>query len=234
MSRWGMVIDLDKCTACGACVLACKVENNVPPVGPAEAAAGRDIAWMEIVTETEGAYPDVRLRFLPRPCLHCDNPPCIKVCPVHATYLDPDGIVAQIYERCIGCRFCMAACPYTAKYFNWYRYTSERAAKGGTNPDVSVRSHGVVEKCTFCHHRLQKGRDRARAEGRELGAEDYVPACAESCPTRAIVFGDLEDPESDVARLSRSTRAFRLLSELGTEPKVVYLTASEEETGERT
>jgi len=233
MPRWGMVIDLDSCTACGACVLACKVENNVPAVGPAEAAMGRDIAWMEIIPEAKGAYPDVRMRFLPRPCLHCDNPPCIKVCPVHATYLDPDGIVAQVYERCIGCRFCMAACPYTAKYFNWHGYSCERTANGGANPDVSMRSRGVVEKCTFCHHRLQKGRDRARAEGRELAPEDYVPACAESCPTRAIAFGDLDDPGSEVARLSRSVRAFRLLSELGTEPKVVYLTESEEETGER-
>jgi molybdopterin-containing oxidoreductase family iron-sulfur binding subunit len=222
-----MVIDLDRCTACGACVLACKSENNIPAVGAREAARGRDIAWMEIVPEVEGAYPDVRMRFLPRPCMHCDNPPCIKVCPVHATYKDPEGAVAQIFERCIGCRFCMAACPYNAKFFNWSKYGSAREREGLTNPDVSIRSCGVVEKCTFCHHRLLQARDRARAEGRDLAAGDYVPACAESCPTRAIMFGDLDDPESEVARLSKSVRAFRLLSELGTEPKVTYLLEKE-------
>ncbi len=227
MARWGMVIDLDRCTACGTCVLACKAENNIPAVGPREAECGRDLAWMEIVTEVEGSYPEVRVRFIPRPCMHCDNPPCIKVCPVHATYKDPDGTVAQIFERCIGCRFCMAACPYTAKFFNWNKYRSVREEKGLTNPDVSIRSRGVVEKCTFCHHRLLKARDRARAEDRELAPGDYVPACAELCPTGAITFGDLDDAESDVARLTRSERAFRLLSELGTEPKVIYLTEKE-------
>lgn len=225
--RWGMVIDLDRCTGCGACVLACKAENNIPAVGPEEAASGRDISWMEIVPEKEGTYPDVRVRFIPRPCMHCDNPPCIKVCPVRATYKDPDGIVAQIFERCIGCRFCMAACPYTAKFFNWFKYDSVREKERFTNPDVSVRQSGVVEKCTFCHHRLQRARDRARAEGRPLAPGDYVPACGESCPTRAITFGDLNDPESAVARLAESVRAFRFLAELGTEPKVIYLMEKE-------
>jgi molybdopterin-containing oxidoreductase family iron-sulfur binding subunit len=208
-------------------VLACKAENNIPPVGPEEAAMGRDLAWMEIVSEVEGTFPDVRMRFIPRPCMHCDNPPCIKVCPVRSTYKDPDGIVAQIYERCIGCRFCMAACPYTAKFFNWYKYHSTREKKGFHNPDVSIRRPGVVEKCTFCHHRLQKARDRARAEDRDLAPDEYIPACSESCPTRAITFGDLDDEESVVAQLERSVRAFRLLHELGTKPKVTYLTEKE-------
>jgi molybdopterin-containing oxidoreductase family iron-sulfur binding subunit len=139
---------------------------------------------------------------------------------VYATYRNPEGIVAQIYARCIGCRFCMAACPYNAKYFNWLRYQKEAP---GQNPDVSVRPKGVVEKCTFCHHRLQKARERALAERRELAAGDYVTACAEACPTRAIAFGDLHDEGSDVARLARSPRAFRLGEELGTRPKVFYL-----------
>jgi len=220
MALWGMVIDLDRCTGCQACVMACKAENNVPAVGAREASRGRTISWMQVLTEET----EERLRFLPRPCLQCDDPPCTKVCPVYATYRNPEGIVAQVYARCIGCRFCMAACPYNAKYFNWYRYQKEAP---GQNPDVSVRTKGVVEKCTFCHHRLQKARERAGVEKRELGPGEYVTACAEACPARAIVFGDLSDPRSEVARLARSPRAFRLLEELGTKPKVVYLAERE-------
>ncbi len=228
MARWGMVIDLDRCTGCQACMIACKAENNIPFVGEEQAHQGRNISWMEVISEVEGSGAEARTRFIPRPCFHCEHPPCTKVCPVHATYVNPEGLVAQIYYRCIGCRFCMAACPYTAKYFNWHKYDVPEMMKRQTNPDVSVRQKGVVEKCTFCHHRLQKAKDRARYEGRELTPEDYVPACAESCPTGAIYFGDLDDPASEVSKLSRSTRAFRLLEELGTEPKVFYL-----EEGER-
>jgi molybdopterin-containing oxidoreductase family iron-sulfur binding subunit len=220
MALWGMVIDLDRCTGCQACVMACKAENNVPAVGPKEAARGRTISWMQVLREES----QERTRFLPRPCLQCDDPPCTKVCPVYATYRNPEGIVAQIYARCIGCRFCMAACPYNAKYFNWLRYHKEGP---GQNPDVSVRPKGVVEKCSFCHHRLQKARERARAEGRDLVAGDYVTACADACPTRAITFGDLLDEGSEVARLARSPRAFRLGEELGTRPKVFYLAEME-------
>ncbi|MBI2466825.1 MAG: 4Fe-4S dicluster domain-containing protein [Candidatus Rokubacteria bacterium] len=224
MARWGMVIDLDRCTGCQACVLACKAENNVPAVGAKEAARGRVISWMQVLTEQDEGHPGEVRRFLPRPCLQCDDPPCTKVCPVYATYRTPEGIVAQIYARCIGCRFCMAACPYNAKYFNWYRYQKDGP---GQNPDVSVRPKGVVEKCTFCHHRLQKARERASAEQRELAPGEYVPACAEACPARAIVFGDLADPGSEVSRLARSPRAFRLQEELGTKPKVIYLSEGE-------
>ena len=220
MALWGMVIDLDRCTGCQACVMACKAENNVPAVGAREAARGRTIAWMHVLVEES----EERVRFLPRPCLQCDDPPCTKVCPVYATYRNPEGIVAQIYARCIGCRFCMAACPYNAKYFNWLTYQKEAP---GQNPDVSVRPKGVVEKCTFCHHRLQKARARAVAERRDLAPGDYVPACAEACPTRAIAFGDLSDPGSEVTRLARSPRAFRLGEELGTKPKVIYLVETE-------
>ena len=220
MALWGMVIDLDRCTGCQACVMACKAENNVPAVGAKEAARDRTISWMQVLVEES----EERTRFLPRPCLQCDDPPCTRVCPVYATYRNPEGIVAQIYARCIGCRFCMAACPYNAKYFNWLRY---QQAAPGQNPDVSVRPKGVVEKCTFCHHRLQKARDRARGEGRELAPGDYVTACAETCPTRAIVFGDLSDSGSEVARLAKSPRAFRLNAELGTKPKVIYLSETE-------
>jgi molybdopterin-containing oxidoreductase family iron-sulfur binding subunit len=223
MALWGMVIDLDRCTGCQACVMACKAENNVPAVGAKEAVRGRIISWMQVLTEEDEATGEVK-RFLPRPCLHCDDPPCTKVCPVYATYRTPEGIVAQIYARCIGCRFCMAACPFNAKYFNWYRYQKDTP---GQNPDVPLRPKGVVEKCTFCHHRLQKARMRASAEQREVAPGEYVPACAEACPARAIVFGDLSDPGSEVLRLARSARAFRLQEELGTKPKVIYLTEGE-------
>jgi molybdopterin-containing oxidoreductase family iron-sulfur binding subunit len=220
MALWGMVIDLDRCTGCQACVMACKAENNVPAVGAREAARGRIISWMQVLVEES----EERVRFLPRPCLQCDDPPCTKVCPVYATYRNPEGIVAQIYARCIGCRFCMAACPYNAKYFNWLRYQKEAP---GQNPDVSVRPKGVVEKCTFCHHRLQRARERALAEGRDLAPGEYIPACAEACPTRAIAFGDLSDPGGEVARLARSPRAFKLGEQLGTKPKVIYLSETE-------
>lgn len=220
MARWGMVIDLDRCTGCQACAIACKAENNVAAVGAAEALRGRTISWMQVLAEEDDEHPGEVRRFIPRPCLQCDDPPCTKVCPVYATYRNPEGIVAQIYARCIGCRFCMAACPYNAKYFNWHRYQTDAP---GQNPDVSVRPKGVVEKCTFCHHRLQKARERARAERRDLAPGDYVPACAEVCPAQAIVFGDLADSGSEIAHLARSPRAFRLLEELGTKPKVIYL-----------
>ena len=165
MALWGMVIDLDRCTGCQACVMACKAENNVPAVGADEAKRGRVISWMQALTETDEEHHASKTRFIPRPCLQCDDPPCTKVCPVYATYRNPEGIVAQIYARCIGCRFCMAACPYNAKYFNWHSYQKEAP---GQNPDVSLREKGVVEKCTFCHHRLQKARERALAEKREF------------------------------------------------------------------
>ncbi len=223
-----MVIDLEKCTGCQACVIACKAENNVAFSNPDEAQYGRRTAWMEMVAISEGHYPEVRLRVLPRPCFHCDNPPCTRVCPVFATYKNPEGIVAQIYPRCIGCRYCANACPYTVKYFNWFAPAFPETYQRYLNPDVSVRPKGVIEKCTFCHHRLQRVRENAAAEGREMRPEEYVPACVSICPTGAIAFGDLDDPESEVSKLARSYRAFRLLEELGAEPKVWYLTERKE------
>lgn len=221
--KWGMVIDLQKCTGCGECVAACKQENNVAVVEPNESAMGRSMLWMDMLTIYEGEYPTLRARTIPRPCMHCDHPPCTKVCPVHATYINEEGIVAQIYPQCIGCRYCMAACPYTVKSFNWYKPEWPPGVRAAKNPDVSVREAGVVEKCTFCVHRLQKARENAKAERRDLAEADYQPACAESCPNGAIVFGDLENRSHRVRRLSHSPRAFRLMDDLGTEPKVVYL-----------
>ncbi len=228
MAKWGMTIDLDRCTACQACVTACQAENNLPPTGPEDAHMGRNYTWMEMIPFVgEGERPKTVKRLLPRPCLHCDNPPCVKVCPVGATFLNEEGIVGQIYRRCIGCRYCTTACPYTARDFNWREPKWPEPMQQHLNPDVSVRSKGVVEKCTFCHHRLQRARDTARAENRALKPGEYTPACVDACPTGAMVFGDLSNPESEVAKLANSRRAYKLLEDLGTEPKVVYLREGE-------
>lgn len=224
MARWGLVVDLDRCTACQACVVACKHENNVPFSTPDTSASGRLMTWIQLVgIETQHGAPAAT----PIMCQHCDRPPCTDVCPVSATYLDNEGIVAQIYARCIGCRYCTNACPYSVKVFNWHAPEWPGPLKSLRNPDVSVRPKGVVEKCTFCHHRLMRAREQARAEDREVSSEDYVPACVQTCPADAMVFGDLDDRNSEATMLAESPRAFRLLEELGTRPKVVYLREGE-------
>jgi len=223
MPRWGMVIDLDRCNGCQACEVACRSENNIPVGGPEAARDGRTNSWMEVHGQVEGEWPHVEGRFLPVTCMHCDHPPCVAVCPTGATMIDEEGIVGQIYPRCIGCRYCANACPYTVKTFNWFEPEYPESTRAGLNPSVSIRPAGVIEKCTFCHHRLQRAKDLAAAEGRYLREEDYVPACAESCPTGAIVFGDLDEPAHRVHELSRDPRASRLMEDLGTEPKVYYL-----------
>jgi Fe-S-cluster-containing dehydrogenase component len=226
MARWGMVIDLDKCTACQACTVACQAENNVPFAGPEQTALGRSKHWQDVMAELgEGEYPDFHVRFIPRPCMHCEDPPCVKVCPVGATYVDEEGLVRMDYDRCIGCRYCTTACPYAIRYFNWYAPEYPVGYDAYLNPNVPVRPVGVVEKCTFCIHRLEQAKQEAAAQGRELTDADVVllPACNQACPASARYFGDLDDPESTVSRLARSPRAFRLLEDLGTEPKVYYL-----------
>jgi len=244
--RWGMVIDLDRCTGCQACSVACRTENNVPFCGERNAASGRAIFWNKVIavpgggdhaagghaaepaehppgTPQAGGRGPPRLRLLPLPCMHCDNSPCTKLCPVRATFRGADGIVMQVPSRCIGCRLCQAGCPYSRRYFNWQpaEYPGELAQ--ALNPDVSLRTLGVIEKCTFCVHRLQDARERVRAEKRDLREGDYQPACVEACPARARTFGNLDDPTHKVAKLVRSPRAFRLLPELNTQPKVHYL-----------
>lgn len=224
MARYGMTIDLDRCTGCQACVVACKVENNVPFSSPGEAAKGREIAWIQLLTTYEGEFPDVRTRFMPILCMHCDVPPCVPVCPTGATYRsEPTGIVGQIYPRCIGCRYCTNACPYTIKFFNWFEPEWPASMAHGHNRDVSLRYKGIVEKCTFCDHRLQRAREQVGAEGRPLRDGDYTTACQDACPANAITFGDLDDPHSAVSALAGGRRAFRLQEELGTQPKVYYL-----------
>jgi molybdopterin-containing oxidoreductase family iron-sulfur binding subunit len=222
--RWAMAIDLDRCTGCEACVVACFAENNVPVMGPEAAVLGRYMGWLRIeryLGEEPGAALDVRL--LPMMCQQCTNAPCEPVCPVFATYHTAEGLNAQVYNRCVGTRYCSNNCPYKVRTFNWRDTRFERPLDLQLNPDVTVRSRGVMEKCTFCVQRIRAGEDRARADGRPVADGEIVPACAQTCPTRAITFGDANDPGSRVSQLARGPRGFRALEELGTQPAVTYL-----------
>jgi Fe-S-cluster-containing dehydrogenase component len=222
-ARYGMAIDLDRCTGCGACMAACAVENNVPPAH-AEATPRTGITWMRVYQVSAGD----RAAFIPILCQQCGNEtPCASVCPQEAVQVDPaTGIVDQMPQRCLGCRYCMTACPYHARYFNWWDPQWPPGMERTLNPDVATRMRGVVEKCNFCHGRLHAARTRAAAEGRrELRPGEYVPACVEACPAGAIVFGDLNDSASEVSRLAREDGSFRMLERLGTDPKIYYHTA---------
>lgn len=226
MANYGMVIDLDRCTGCRACMEACKTENKTP-----EAAF-----WMYVFRFEEGTFPNTKVWFMPRPCMHCDNAPCVKVCPVGARYKREDGIVATDWGRCIGCRYCEVACPYGVNYFNWRRpeknyyqdweypensQSSDQPVPPYDNPELdkrygpeqrriagSGRKKGVIEKCSFCVHRVEN---------------NQVPACVANCPLYALHFGDLDDPNSEVSRLLQKKPHFTLLEEAGTQPRVHYV-----------
>ena len=230
--RWAMAIDLDKCTGCSACVTACHAENNVPWVGEQQVIMGRDMNWVRIeryyehIDATQAG--DLDVRFLPMICQHCGNAPCEPVCPVFATYHTPEGVNAQVYNRCVGTRYCANNCPYKVRVFNWYRYTDENVPEPMNwqwNPDVTVRTNGVMEKCSFCMQRIRESENRAALEeGRDVRDGEIVPACQQSCPAEAIVFGNIRDPNSRVSEVVANERTYRVLDELiNTQPAVNYL-----------
>jgi Fe-S-cluster-containing dehydrogenase component len=222
--HWGMTVDLDKCTGCEACMTACQAENNIPTVGEDEIARGREIQWIRIERYWEGEYPDAKLNFIPMLCQHCDAAPCETVCPVGATYHNQDGLNTQIYNRCIGTRSCAVYCPYEVRYFNYYDHHWDTPLEQQLNPDVTVRGKGVMEKCTFCIQRIREAKDTAKDENRRRVQDGEVqPACVQSCPTKALVFGDQNDPENQVSQSMNDPRAYRVLEELNTDSSVVYL-----------
>ena len=223
-ARYGMAIDLDRCTGCGACMVACASENNAPPLPQATPRTGlTSMLVRQVSNGMEGAAR--REVFIPIMCMHCEHEtPCVSVCPQQAVEVDKaTGIVVQMPQRCLGCRYCMTACPYHARYFNWWDPAWPAGMEKSLNPGVAARMRGVVEKCNMCHARLHSARAKAAAAGkREIDPADYVPACVEACPTEAIRFGNLADENDPVSREAHSPDAFRMLARLGTEPKLYY------------
>jgi phenylacetyl-CoA:acceptor oxidoreductase subunit 1 len=206
--EWAMVLDQSRCTGCGYCTLACRAHNDVPP----------SISWNQVIQSGQVGGRPV---FVARPCMQCAQAPCVDVCPVRSSYHRPDGIVMVDYDRCIGCRYCEVACPYQARSFNWEAFTGPNpAVPEWGQPEVPRRPRGVVEKCSFCYQRI----DRGLALGLTPGVDpDATPACCVACPTGARLFGDLSDPESNVSRILREHVSFRLRDDLGTSPRVYYL-----------
>ncbi len=234
--QWGMVVDIDKCTGCQSCVVACQSENNVPINEEAHFNQRRAIEWIRVERYWEGEFPDVKARFIPLFCQQCGDAPCEPVCPVYATYHNSEGLNVQVYNRCIGTRFCANNCPYQVRFFNFWEPAWPETLKNQLNPDVTVRSRGIMEKCTFCVQRIRRSSREADKEGEELQDGDRAlnPACVNACPTEALMFGNLNNPESKVAKKAekelrgttparKGGRGYHLLDEFGTHPKVVYL-----------
>ncbi len=230
--RWAMSVDLNSCTGCSACVVACNAENNIPVVGPDLIHKGREMAWIRIDRFEERVAPGASdVRFVPMMCQHCGSAPCEMVCPVYATYHSPEGLNAQVYNRCVGTRYCSNNCPYKVRAFNWFDYSAPEKTTFAfpeplnwqLNPDVTVRSKGVMEKCTMCIQRILEGKGNAKDEGRAVRDGEIQTACAQSCPAQAITFGDLADPDTAVHLKSFGERKYWVFQELNTKPGVTYL-----------
>ena len=229
--KWGMVVDQDLCTGCQACVAACSMENNVSFVGEEDAGYGRSMHWIRVERFWEGEYPNVKMTpYQPLMCQQCHNAPCEPVCPVYASvHSASEDTNLQVYNRCVGTRYCANNCPYQAREFNWRDYADARIHAGlktlqnQLNPDVTVRRRGVMEKCTFCIQRIHRAEDKAQSEGREIVDGEFTTACAQACPASAITFGRIDDPTSKVSQAADTSRGSHLLEELGTIPRVTYL-----------
>jgi molybdopterin-containing oxidoreductase family iron-sulfur binding subunit len=222
--KWGMSIDMNACTGCSACVVACQIENNIPIVGKDEIARQREMYWMRIDRYYTSEGDDTDVAHQPMLCQHCENATCETVCPVLATAHSSEGINMQVYNRCVGTRYCANNCAYKVRRFNWFNYAHEDQMQNMIlNPEVTVRDRGVMEKCSFCIQRISNAKARAKENGVPLADGDVKTACQQSCPAQAIVFGDLNDPNSQVSKMRANGRAYRVLEELKVEPSIDYL-----------
>jgi Fe-S-cluster-containing dehydrogenase component len=221
---WGMVIDQDLCMGCQACVTACAMENNLSFIGDQDIIVGRAMHWIHIERFWDGEYPAVSTNFQPLLCQQCGNAPCEPVCPVYASvHSQSQQLNLQVYNRCVGTRYCANNCPYQVRVFNWRDWSRPHPLENHLNPSVTVRRRGVMEKCTFCIQRIRQYEELAQSEGRQVRDGEFQPACAQACPAYAIVFGRIDDPESRVSKLAKDQRGILLLEELGTLPRITYL-----------
>jgi Fe-S-cluster-containing dehydrogenase component len=232
--KWIMVVDLDKCTGCGACVVACHAENNVPIQTETEIVRRRAMHWIHIERYWIGQYPTAMTRFIPLLCQQCERAPCEPVCPVYATLHDErESLNLQVYNRCVGTRYCQNNDPYKVRFFNFFDPSFPEPLDQQLNPDVTVRTAGVMEKCTFCVQRIRRAEERALIDQRELADGEVVPACVQTCPPSALLFGDMNNPNSAVNKLlANNERAFQLLDHLGTVPSVYYLKGGKSRVGD--